>query len=79
MIKLFSLKQQKKDGTDPNGTKGMGQKKSSAAQLRITKGKKKWMIAQIYFLSLFCTDMLSSLSWLGCYERMLKMWKTFLM
>ncbi len=38
MIKLFSLKQQKKDGTDPNGKSGMGQKKSSAAQLRITKG-----------------------------------------
>ena len=39
MIKLFSLKQQKKDGTDPNGKSGMGQKKSSAAQLRITKGR----------------------------------------
>jgi len=38
MIKLFSLKQQKKDGTD-GGSKGMGQKKSSAAQLRITKGR----------------------------------------
>lgn len=37
MIKLFSLKQQKKDGeTSPKtGT----QKKASAAQLRITKGK----------------------------------------
>lgn len=36
MIKLFSLKQQKKDGesTTRSGT----QKKASAAQLRITKG-----------------------------------------
>lgn len=36
MIKLFSLKQQKKEG------EGGGQQKStrSAAQLRITKGKK---------------------------------------
>lgn len=39
MIKLFSLKQQKKDGeTTP---KGGNQKKASAAQLRITKGKGK--------------------------------------
>ncbi len=38
MIKLFSLKQQKKEGGDPNGRTGMGQKKASAAQLRITKG-----------------------------------------
>ena len=36
MIKLFSLKQQKKDGTD--GGRGMGPKRASAAQLRITKG-----------------------------------------
>jgi len=36
MIKLFTLKQQKKDGTEAS-TKGMGQKKASAAQLRITK------------------------------------------
>lgn len=36
MIKLFSLKQQKKDGeTTP---KTGNQKKASAAQLRITKG-----------------------------------------
>lgn len=35
MIKLFSLKQQKKDGEQNKGT----QKKSSAAQLRIQKGK----------------------------------------
>jgi len=36
MIKLFSLKQQKKDGTDT--TARAGQKKATAAQLRITKG-----------------------------------------
>ncbi len=36
MIKLFTLKQQKKDGSDL-GSKGMGQKKASAAQLRISK------------------------------------------
>ena len=40
MIKLFSLKQQKKDGeaTPKAGT----QKKASAAQLRITKGKQQF-------------------------------------
>jgi len=37
MIKLFSLKQQKKDG-EPTAKPGI-QKKASAAQLRITKGK----------------------------------------
>jgi len=37
MIKLFSLKQQKKDGTDT--TARTGQKKATAAQLRITKGR----------------------------------------
>ena len=38
MIKLFSLKQQqKKDGSDATAKTGMGQKKASAAQLRITK------------------------------------------
>ena len=36
MIKLFSLKQAKKDGETP---KGGTQKKASAAQLRIMKGK----------------------------------------
>ncbi|KAJ8299438.1 LOW QUALITY PROTEIN: hypothetical protein KUTeg_023498 [Tegillarca granosa] len=36
MIKLFSLKQQKKDGTDV-GEKSGSQKKASAAQLRIQK------------------------------------------
>lgn len=36
MIKLFSLKQQKKDGEGAH--RGANQKKASAAQLRITKG-----------------------------------------
>ena len=36
MIKLFSLKHQNKGGTDPSGRPG--QKKATAAQLRITKG-----------------------------------------
>lgn len=36
MIKLFSLKQQKKDGEAAH--RGANQKKASAAQLRITKG-----------------------------------------
>lgn len=38
MIKLFSLKQQKKEG-DQTGKSGGQQKKASAAQLRIQKGK----------------------------------------
>lgn len=38
MIKLFSLKQQKKEG-DQTGRSGGQQKKASAAQLRIQKGK----------------------------------------
>lgn len=38
MIKLFSLKQQKKD-EEGSGRAGGSQKKASAAQLRITKGK----------------------------------------
>lgn len=37
MIKLFSLKQQKKEG-DQTGKSGGQQKKASAAQLRIQKG-----------------------------------------
>lgn len=37
MIKLFSLKQQKKDGEGAG--KSVPQKRASAAQLRITKGK----------------------------------------
>jgi len=35
MIKLFSMKNQKKDGSEKPG----GSKRASAAQLRITKGK----------------------------------------
>ena len=38
MIKLFSLKQQKKD-EEGSARAGGSQKKASAAQLRITKGK----------------------------------------
>jgi len=37
MIKLFSLKQQKKDGTEGTNRSGLGQKKATAAQLRVTK------------------------------------------
>lgn len=37
MIKLFSLKQQKKDGE--SSPRPGNQKKASAAQLRITKGE----------------------------------------
>ena len=37
MIKLFSLKQQKKDGEGAGKSVG-SQKRASAAQLRITKG-----------------------------------------
>lgn len=48
MIKLFSLKQQKKEG---DGTQKSGsQKKASAAQLRIQKGIEKINILFIYFL-----------------------------
>jgi hypothetical protein len=36
MIKLFSLKQQKKEG---ESSKSSGAKRASAAQLRITKGQ----------------------------------------
>lgn len=39
MIKLFSLKQQKKDGDQT--ARGGQQKKASAAQLRIQKGKSR--------------------------------------
>ena len=42
MIKLFSLKQQKKEG---EGAKS-GSKRASAAQLRITTGKKDvWLLS----------------------------------
>lgn len=55
MIKLFSLKQQKKDGeaTPRAGT----QKKASAAQLRITKGKKMWVsCSMLYTRGSFIVD-----------------------
>lgn len=39
MIKLFSLKQQKKEGDQSNRSGGGQQKKPSAAQLRIQRGK----------------------------------------
>lgn len=39
MIKLFSLKQQKKDGESVPSSSTTGQKKSSPAQLRVMKGK----------------------------------------
>lgn len=40
MIKLFSLKQQKKDEESAGGHRtGAGGKKASAAQLRIQKGR----------------------------------------
>lgn len=51
MIKLFSLKQQKKDEESAGGNRtGAGGKKASAAQLRIQKGrltgffKSRWFI-----------------------------------
>lgn len=40
MIKLFSLKQQKKD-EEGTARAGGSQKRASAAQLRITKGRHK--------------------------------------
>lgn len=41
MIKLFSMKQQKKDG-EPTNSRNT---KKSAAVLRLTKGKQKWLLA----------------------------------
>jgi hypothetical protein len=38
MLKVFSLKNQKKDPSATNDSNGSLTKKSSAAQLRITKG-----------------------------------------
>ena len=38
MIKLFSMKNQKKEGGSDAQKPGTGQKRASAAQLRITKG-----------------------------------------
>jgi len=45
MIKLYSLKQHKKDGETP---KAGSQKKASAAHLRITKGK-MYNVSKNYF------------------------------
>jgi len=45
MIKLYSLKQHKKDGETP---KTGNQKKASAAHLRITKGK-MYNVSKTYF------------------------------
>lgn len=55
MIKLFSLKQQKKDGVDINEKSG-SQKKASAAQLRIQKGDMKDDFETQMFLSGFTRD-----------------------
>lgn len=62
MIKLFSLKQQNKEGDNPG--KGSTQKRASAAQLRITKGKlfKKYKLSfklvlffvEIRFDNIYC-------------------------
>lgn len=46
MIKLFSLKQQKKDGEAT--PKAGNQKKASAAQLRITKGIKTFHLMHLF-------------------------------
>lgn len=43
MIKLFSLKQQKKEEESAGGTKGTS-KKASAAQLRIQKGEQPGLV-----------------------------------
>lgn len=55
MIKLFSLKQQKKDG-EPTNSKNT---KKSAAVLRLTKGKQKWLPAKkkkkIFFCGFFAS------------------------
>lgn len=45
MIKLFSLKQQKKDGETSGKTST--QKRASAAQLRITKGKVSFIFFKV--------------------------------
>ena len=46
MIKLFSLKQQKKEG---ESSKSSGAKRASAAQLRITKGQSNSSIKFLCF------------------------------
>lgn len=51
MIKLYTLKQHKKDGETP---KSGNQKKASAAHLRITKGNIKIFLNLIVFCSAFC-------------------------
>lgn len=64
MIKLFSLKQQKKDeegSTRPGGS----QKKASAAQLRITKGTLALPIGtQWYYIVVFSTSITFNLAFL---------------
>lgn len=57
MIKLFSLKQQKKDGEAT--PKSGNQKKASAAQLRITKGEN--LILVIPSLAIFDSSCLNYL------------------
>ena len=49
MIKLFSLKQQKKDDPGAGGARSNpGHKQATAAQLRITKGKMEFCSHLIY-------------------------------
>lgn len=55
MIKLFSLKQQKKD-EEGSSRPGGSQKKASAAQLRITKGSfmtREMTYAMKFFINIF--------------------------
>lgn len=59
MIKLFSLKQQKKDGVDAAGQSG-SHKKSSAAQLRIQKGVKFDICSVLFYSSLFSVSIIGS-------------------
>lgn len=56
MIKLYSLKQHKKDGETP---KSGNQKKASAAHLRITKGK--CTLIYLFFLQLICITLFKQL------------------
>lgn len=48
MLKLFSLKNQQKDGGSGTDQKGAAQKKASAAQLRLTKGNKVYPLLYLY-------------------------------
>lgn len=50
MIKLYSLKQHKKDGETP---KSGNQKKASAAHLRITKGKCVFKLLVFHFNNIY--------------------------